>query len=168
MPKSLALLMLRLIGGVTSPGVAVIPAQTTPMRAIALKHGRGSGGFSRGGPNASRWFRALSFSRGPWQPLSLHLVEAWGYRRSCCRCCNAKTGAQDLSATDARSALVLSEHPDVSVAIIDGHSRASSNRHSARGAVDMRTRPSPTSGPAPMAKLWLRGHCEYGRVRSCP
>src|SRR5262249_10611109 len=44
-----------LVVGVTSLGDAVVPAQTTPMRAIAAKHGRGSGGFSRGGPNASRW-----------------------------------------------------------------------------------------------------------------
>src|SRR5262245_49600234 len=48
MPKSFALLKSRLIGGVTSRGDAVVPAQTTPMRAIAAKHERGSGGFLRG------------------------------------------------------------------------------------------------------------------------
>src|SRR5262245_46932314 len=52
-PKSFALLTPRLIGGVTSPGDAVVPAQTTPMRAIAAKLGLGSGGFLRDGPNAS-------------------------------------------------------------------------------------------------------------------
>jgi len=36
-PKSLVLLTLRLIGGVTSPGVAVVPAQTTPMRAAVFE-----------------------------------------------------------------------------------------------------------------------------------
>jgi DNA-binding response OmpR family regulator len=41
-------------------------------------------------------------------------------------------GAQVLSATDARSALALSEHPDVSVAIIDSHSRDLCRRLEAR------------------------------------
>src|SRR5215468_6929104 len=63
-PKSFALLTPRLIGGVTSPGDAVVPAQTTPMRAIAAKHERGSGGFLRGGLNASRSLRPASFPRG--------------------------------------------------------------------------------------------------------
>ena len=68
MPKSLALLTPRLIGGVTSPGDAVAPAQTIPMRATAAKRERGSGGFSRGGPNASRWFRPPSLAY--WYPES--------------------------------------------------------------------------------------------------
>jgi hypothetical protein len=59
-PKSLALLTPRLIEEGTSRGDAVLPAQTTPMRAIAAKRERGSGAFSRGGRNASRWFTLLS------------------------------------------------------------------------------------------------------------
>ena len=73
-PKSLALLTLRPIGGATSPGVAIAPAQTTPMRAIAAKQGRGSEGFSRGGPNASRLFRALNFSCGQKNRVGTELL----------------------------------------------------------------------------------------------
>ena len=62
-PKSLALLTPRRIGEVTSRGDAVVPAQTTPMRAIAAKRERGSGVSSRGGRNASRWFTILSAPR---------------------------------------------------------------------------------------------------------
>jgi len=56
------------IGEVTSPGDAVAPALTIPMRAIAAKRERGSGGFPRGGPNALRWFRSPSFPRGWKKP----------------------------------------------------------------------------------------------------
>ena len=41
-------------------------------------------------------------------------------------------GAQVLSAPDAQSALALSEHPDISVAVIDGHSRDLCRRLEAR------------------------------------
>ena len=62
--KSTAPLIWRLIGRVTWPGAAVVPAQTTRMRAIASKHERGSGGFSQGEPNVSRWFVADGKGRG--------------------------------------------------------------------------------------------------------